>query len=76
MLVFLFFFINIEDSTPLFVFADRQAVPAHLPLAWTHSSDEEIQCFITQLEALTQAVQSQHGADPKGPLDPSKPDFV
>ncbi|XP_013878731.1 dehydrogenase/reductase SDR family member 12 [Austrofundulus limnaeus] len=57
-------------------FQDRQAVPAHLPLAWTHSSDEEIQSFIAQLEALTRAVQSQHGADPKGPLDPSRPDFV
>ncbi|XP_056277710.1 dehydrogenase/reductase SDR family member 12-like isoform X2 [Pseudoliparis swirei] len=33
-------------------FQDRTLVPAHLPLAWTHSSAEEIQDFMTQLETL------------------------
>uniref|UniRef100_A0A3Q3BPF0 Dehydrogenase/reductase SDR family member 12-like n=1 Tax=Kryptolebias marmoratus TaxID=37003 RepID=A0A3Q3BPF0_KRYMA len=47
-------------------FQDREAVPAHLPLAWTHSSAEDIQSFITKLEALARAVQSQHEADPAG----------
>lgn len=56
--------------------ADREPIPAHLPLAWTHSSAEEIQSFIAQLEALARGVQPQREADPKGPLDPLKPQFV
>ncbi|XP_036410453.1 dehydrogenase/reductase SDR family member 12-like [Megalops cyprinoides] len=38
-------------------FQDRKAVPAHLPLAWTHSSPEEEQNFMTQLEELAKAFQ-------------------
>ncbi|XP_037537604.1 dehydrogenase/reductase SDR family member 12 [Nematolebias whitei] len=57
-------------------FQDREPVPAHLPLAWTHSSAEEIQSFIAQLETLARGVQSQHEADPKGPLDQLQPQFV
>ncbi|KAI4809745.1 hypothetical protein KUCAC02_018610 [Chaenocephalus aceratus] len=37
-------------------FQDRAPVPAHLPLAWTHSSTEEIQSFMTQLETLARAL--------------------
>ncbi|KAM4552670.1 dehydrogenase/reductase SDR family member 12-like [Odontesthes bonariensis] len=57
-------------------FQDREPVPDHLPLAWTHSSAEEIQTFITQLETLAQAVESQHGVDLNGPLVPPRPHFV
>ncbi|XP_032420725.1 dehydrogenase/reductase SDR family member 12 isoform X1 [Xiphophorus hellerii] len=55
-------------------FQDRKSVPTHLPLAWTHSSAEEIHSFITQLETLARAVQSQH--DLKGHTDTSVPQFV
>uniref|UniRef100_A0A1A8DRP3 Uncharacterized protein n=1 Tax=Nothobranchius kadleci TaxID=1051664 RepID=A0A1A8DRP3_NOTKA len=57
-------------------FQDRKPVPAHLPLAWTRSSAEEICNFISQLETLARAVQLQHEADAAGHLDPSKPHFV
>ncbi|KAK7945684.1 hypothetical protein WMY93_001412 [Mugilogobius chulae] len=40
-------------------FQDRKAVPVHLPLAWTHSSSEDIQSFMGQLEALANAIQSR-----------------
>ncbi|KAJ8271114.1 hypothetical protein GJAV_G00122910 [Gymnothorax javanicus] len=36
-------------------FQDRQSVPAHLPLAWTHSSLEEEQNFMTELDQLATA---------------------
>uniref|UniRef100_A0A8C8CAN4 Uncharacterized protein n=1 Tax=Oncorhynchus tshawytscha TaxID=74940 RepID=A0A8C8CAN4_ONCTS len=50
-------------------FQDRRAVPAHLPLAWTHSSPEEVRSFMTQLEILAQAAKqpradTQHSFDP------------
>lgn len=54
--------------------SDRKSVPTHLPLAWTYSSAEEIHSFITQLETLARAVQSQH--DLKGHTDTSVPQFV
>ncbi|XP_030608001.1 dehydrogenase/reductase SDR family member 12-like [Archocentrus centrarchus] len=54
-------------------FQDRKPVPTHLPLAWTHSSAEECRSFMTQLENLAKAVQSQPDADPVGP---SRPQFV
>ncbi|XP_042353888.1 dehydrogenase/reductase SDR family member 12-like isoform X2 [Plectropomus leopardus] len=54
-------------------FQDRVPVPVHLPLAWTHSSAEEIQRFMTQLETLARAIQSQPDAEPNGP---SRPQFV
>nr|XP_020451572.1 dehydrogenase/reductase SDR family member 12-like isoform X2 [Monopterus albus] len=57
-------------------FQDRKPVPAHLPLAWTHSSTAEIQRFMTQLEILARAVQSQPDAEFKDPLGPSTPQFV
>ncbi|XP_054889611.1 dehydrogenase/reductase SDR family member 12-like isoform X2 [Poeciliopsis prolifica] len=57
-------------------FQDRKPVPTHLPLAWTHSSAEEIQSFITQLETLARALQSQHDVDLKGHMDTSVPQFV
>uniref|UniRef100_A0A1A7YSR9 Dehydrogenase/reductase (SDR family) member 12 n=1 Tax=Iconisemion striatum TaxID=60296 RepID=A0A1A7YSR9_9TELE len=57
-------------------FQDRTPVPAHLPLAWTHSSADEIGIFVSQLETLARAVQLQHEADAAGHLDPSKPHFV
>lgn len=60
-------------SDRLFVFADRTPVPAHLPLAWTHSSAEEIQHFMTQLETLARAIQSQPDVELNGP---SRPHFV
>uniref|UniRef100_A0A667XRP3 Dehydrogenase/reductase SDR family member 12-like n=1 Tax=Myripristis murdjan TaxID=586833 RepID=A0A667XRP3_9TELE len=37
-------------------FQDRKPVPAHLPLAWTHSSTEEIQRFMACLETLAKGV--------------------
>ncbi|XP_074507292.1 dehydrogenase/reductase SDR family member 12 [Sebastes fasciatus] len=54
-------------------FQDRTPVPAHLPLAWTHSSAEEIQHFMTQLETLARAIQSQPDVELNGP---SRPHFV
>lgn len=56
--------------------ADRRPVPAHLPLAWTHSSTEEIQTFMAKLENLTKAVQSQPDTELNGPLGPYKPQLV
>ncbi|XP_030015763.1 dehydrogenase/reductase SDR family member 12-like [Sphaeramia orbicularis] len=40
-------------------FQDRKPVPAHLPLAWTHSSNEEIQRFMDHMETLAKDVQQQ-----------------
>ncbi|XP_008332143.1 dehydrogenase/reductase SDR family member 12-like [Cynoglossus semilaevis] len=39
-------------------FQDRKAIPAHLPLAWTHSSAQEVESFMTQLEELARPIQS------------------
>ncbi|KAK9980120.1 hypothetical protein ABG768_013515 [Culter alburnus] len=33
-------------------FQDRQPVSAHLPLAWTHSSRQEVKVFVGRLESL------------------------
>uniref|UniRef100_A0A4W4EEX8 Flj13639 n=1 Tax=Electrophorus electricus TaxID=8005 RepID=A0A4W4EEX8_ELEEL len=38
-------------------FQDRRAVSAHLPLAWTHSSQQEVQDFMAQLETLAMSVR-------------------
>ncbi|KAM9719194.1 dehydrogenase/reductase SDR family member 12 isoform 1-T1 [Menidia menidia] len=57
-------------------FQDRKVVSDHLPLAWTRSSAEEIQAFISQLETLAKAVQSQGEVDVNGPLVPPRPSFV
>ncbi|GAA6234774.1 dehydrogenase/reductase SDR family member 12-like isoform X1 [Lates japonicus] len=57
-------------------FQDRKPVPAHLPLAWTHSSTQEIQSFMTQLETLARIVQSQPDPELNSPLSPSTPQFV
>ncbi|XP_038574106.1 dehydrogenase/reductase SDR family member 12-like [Micropterus salmoides] len=51
-------------------FQDRRPVPTHLPLAWTHSSAEEIQSFMTQLETLAKAIQSQPDAKPDSSSSP------
>ncbi|XP_053186683.1 dehydrogenase/reductase SDR family member 12 [Scomber japonicus] len=48
-------------------FQDRRPVPAHLPLAWTHTAPKEIQTFMAKLENLSEAVQS---------LGPYKPQVV
>ncbi|KAI4888175.1 hypothetical protein NFI96_014758, partial [Prochilodus magdalenae] len=40
-----------ETASGLF-FQDRRVVPTHLPLAWTHSSQQEVQVFLGQLETL------------------------
>uniref|UniRef100_A0A671Y6V7 Dehydrogenase/reductase SDR family member 12-like n=1 Tax=Sparus aurata TaxID=8175 RepID=A0A671Y6V7_SPAAU len=55
-------------------FQDRRPVAAHLPLAWTRSSAEEVQSFMSQLETLAfSVVQPQ----PDGELNgPSRPQFV
>ncbi|KAM8728185.1 dehydrogenase/reductase SDR family member 12 isoform 1-T2 [Acanthopagrus schlegelii] len=55
-------------------FQDRRPVAAHLPLAWTYSSAEEVQSFMSQLETLAfRVVQPQ----PDGELNgPSRPQFV
>ncbi|XP_061587098.1 dehydrogenase/reductase SDR family member 12 [Cololabis saira] len=57
-------------------FQDRKPVPAHLPLAWTHSSAEDTQSFMTQLEALAQTVQLQSDADLTSPSSSTRPQFV
>lgn len=61
-------------------FQDRRAVPSHLPLAWTHSSAEEIHSFMEQLETLAKAVQSQLdvelNVELNGPVVASRPQFV
>ncbi|XP_051262841.1 dehydrogenase/reductase SDR family member 12-like [Dicentrarchus labrax] len=54
-------------------FQDRSPVPAHLPLAWTRSSAEEIQSFMAQLETLAGVIQSQPDAELNSP---SRPQFV
>uniref|UniRef100_A0A4W5P5X4 Si:ch211-165b10.3 n=1 Tax=Hucho hucho TaxID=62062 RepID=A0A4W5P5X4_9TELE len=51
-------------------FQDRRAVPAHLPLAWTHSSPEEVRSFMTQLEILAQAAK-QPRTDTQPSFDPT-----
>uniref|UniRef100_A0A8C7URI6 Si:ch211-165b10.3 n=1 Tax=Oncorhynchus mykiss TaxID=8022 RepID=A0A8C7URI6_ONCMY len=51
-------------------FQDRRAVPAHLPLAWTHSSPEEVRSFMTQLEILAQAAK-QPRTDAQPSFDPT-----
>lgn len=40
-------------------FQDRRAVSAHLPLAWTHSSKEEVQMFVTRLDTLAQSTRPE-----------------
>uniref|UniRef100_A0A4W6E5Y8 Si:ch211-165b10.3 n=1 Tax=Lates calcarifer TaxID=8187 RepID=A0A4W6E5Y8_LATCA len=57
-------------------FQDRKPVPVHLPLAWTHSSMQEIQSFMTQLETLARVVQSQPDPELNSLLSPSTPQFV
>ncbi|XP_041752750.1 dehydrogenase/reductase SDR family member 12 isoform X2 [Coregonus clupeaformis] len=51
-------------------FQDRRAVPAHLPLAWTHSSPEEVRSFMTQLDILAQAAK-QPRTDTQPSFDPT-----
>ncbi|XP_028987558.1 dehydrogenase/reductase SDR family member 12-like [Betta splendens] len=53
-------------------FQDRKPVPTHLPLAWTRSSAEEIQRFVTKLETLARAVQPR----PDEAMKASTPQFV
>ncbi|TMS10302.1 dehydrogenase/reductase SDR family member 12 [Larimichthys crocea] len=57
-------------------FQDRRPVPAHLPLAWTHSSAEEIQSFMTQLETMARVIQSQPDTELNGHTSSSRPQFV
>ncbi|KAM7379270.1 hypothetical protein PAMP_004835 [Pampus punctatissimus] len=57
-------------------FQDRRTVPAHLPLAWTHSSTDEIQTFVAKMENLAKAVQSQPDTELNGPLGPYRPEIV
>ncbi|XP_028328386.1 dehydrogenase/reductase SDR family member 12-like isoform X1 [Gouania willdenowi] len=45
-------------------FQDRQPVPTHLPLAWTHSSADEMQTFMNRLETIARAVQSLPHSNP------------
>lgn len=54
--------------------ADRQPVSTHLPLAWTHSSEEDMESFINQLDALAKVIQSHPVAQPElnGPTGPSR----
>lgn len=51
------FFIYLQSQ--ILCIADRQSVSTHLPLAWTHSSREDIEVFMNQLDALAKAIQSQ-----------------
>lgn len=50
--------------------SDRRMVSAHLPLAWTHSSPEEVRSFMTQLEILAQAAK-QPRTDTQPSFDPT-----
>ncbi|XP_060940141.1 dehydrogenase/reductase SDR family member 12-like isoform X1 [Limanda limanda] len=56
------------------LFQDRKPIAAHLPLAWTHSSPDKVQSFMTQLETLSRAAQSLPDPEPQlpdGSLNPS-----
>lgn len=64
-----------EAEVPVCV-ADRRCVPAHLPLAWTHSAAEDIQAFIMQLEALAAAIRSQPAAQPDAHTPPATPETL
>ncbi|KAM8838170.1 dehydrogenase/reductase SDR family member 12-like isoform 1-T1 [Synchiropus picturatus] len=57
-------------------FQDRKPVPTHLPLAWTHSSAEEIEIFMVQMENLAKAVQSRAETELSGPLSPYRPQLI
>lgn len=63
-----------SESLTDFCIADRQPVSTHLPLAWTHSSEEDVEIFTNQLDALAKVIQSHHGAQPElsGPTGPSR----
>ncbi|KAM9323149.1 dehydrogenase/reductase SDR family member 12-like [Pholidichthys leucotaenia] len=56
-------------------FQDRKPVPDHLPLAWTHSSAEEIQEFIYKLETIASAIRCQIDEDPEGLETPTSLKF-
>ncbi|XP_053739331.1 dehydrogenase/reductase SDR family member 12-like isoform X2 [Synchiropus splendidus] len=57
-------------------FQDRKPVPTHLPLAWTHSSAEDIEIFMVQMENLAKAVQSRAETELSGPLSPYRPQLI
>ncbi|CAJ1072148.1 dehydrogenase/reductase SDR family member 12-like [Xyrichtys novacula] len=57
-------------------FQDRCPVPAHLPLAWTHSSPEDVQRFMSQLETLAKAILSQPEEEHNSPMSATRPQFV
>lgn len=57
-------------------FQDRSPVPAHLPLAWTHSSAEDIQRFMSQLESLAKDILSKPVGKDNSPMSATKPQFV
>lgn len=67
---------SITSSDRLVCAPDRRPVPAHLPLAWTHSSAEEIQSFMTQLETMARVIQSQPDTELNGHTSSSRPQFV
>lgn len=53
--------------------ADRKPVPTHLPLAWTRSSTEDIESFMTQLETLAKSILSQPDEEIKASLNSTTP---
>ncbi|XP_034558393.1 dehydrogenase/reductase SDR family member 12-like [Notolabrus celidotus] len=57
-------------------FQDRSPVPAHLPLAWTHSSPEDVESFLSRLETLAKAILSQPEEEHNSPVSSTKPEFV
>ncbi|XP_068196030.1 dehydrogenase/reductase SDR family member 12 [Antennarius striatus] len=57
-------------------FQDRRPVPAHLPMAWTQSSAEEIRRFTDQLETLARNIQSQSDAQQNATQNSSEPQSV
>ncbi|XP_041660316.1 dehydrogenase/reductase SDR family member 12-like isoform X2 [Cheilinus undulatus] len=57
-------------------FQDRSPVPAHLPLAWTHSSAEDVQRFMSQLESLAKDILSKSVGEDNSPMSATKPQFV
>ncbi|XP_074545590.1 dehydrogenase/reductase SDR family member 12-like [Halichoeres trimaculatus] len=57
-------------------FEDRCPVPTHLPLAWTHSSLQDVESFMSQLETLAEDILSQPEEEHNGPMTSAAPQFV
>ncbi|KAM4605416.1 dehydrogenase/reductase SDR family member 12 [Polymixia lowei] len=54
-------------------FQDREAVPAHLPLAWTQSPTKDVENFMAQMETLAKAAQPVPDTEPSGSPNTARP---